>query len=203
MTEQLTTVTLAQTEKRFHILDSFIATDQDRLICNHCGKSYSKKKSKHTLKKHLFQYHSDSLENDKEEEKNGSNESFSTALLDWIIDDLQPFLVVENRSFRKMISTLNKNALVPCRQTIAHMISREFEIQKALQINTFTNINSKISLTLDLWTSESDEPYIKIMVHFVDSSWNPRTNYCLYQNLIIHILEKQYVKKCWMLQTNI
>ena len=74
-----------------------------------------------------------------------------------------------------MISLLNRNVVVPCRQTLAQMIYQEFQIQKAFQINAFASINSKISLTLDLWTSESDDPYIGIMAHFLDTNWNHQT----------------------------
>ena len=102
-------------------MDLFILTE-DRLVCDHCGKSYSKKTSKNTLKKHVLDKHLDALENKEEEEKNDSNENFVSALLDWIVDDLQPFMVVENLLFKKMISILNKNAVVPCRQTIAQMV---------------------------------------------------------------------------------
>lgn len=52
------------------------------------------------------------------------DEKFVTALVEWIIDDLQAFNCVENNKFGKLLEIANPKFKIPCRQTIVNMIEK-------------------------------------------------------------------------------
>ena len=58
------------------------------------------------------------------------DEKFVTALVEWIIDDLQAFSCVENNKFGKLLEIANPKFKIPCRQTIVNMIGKMYEEKK-------------------------------------------------------------------------
>ncbi|GES77989.1 zinc finger BED domain-containing protein RICESLEEPER 2-like [Rhizophagus clarus] len=73
--------------------------------------------------------------------------------INWIITDQQRFTVVENKNFRKFLSSIQLRYKLPTRHTVKSIIMNKFkDAQK--QINNYLQLStSKISLTIDMWTS--------------------------------------------------
>ena len=158
------------------VSNSYIRLDENKVSCIYCSQEYSTNTSSTILKKHLIKKHEEEIKKEVfESETKVSNETFNSLLINWIIDDLQPFSVVERRSFKNLIHGICKDIVVPCRQTITKMMREEFEKQKGQQIVKLSTLKCKISLTADIWTSDSDDPYIGIIAHFINSDWKLQT----------------------------
>ena len=173
MAEELNKVPFSQIVLRKLIVsESFTPVDENKVMCKYCLKFYSTKTSPTILKRHLVNRHHDIINEDVLETKQKpSQEGFISSLICWMIDDLQPFSVVERKSFQNLIESIPLNVTIPCRQSIAKLMDEEFEKERTIQISQLSTLKSKISLTLDIWTSNSDDPYIGVIAHFVNSNW--------------------------------
>ncbi|RNA12013.1 zinc finger BED domain-containing RICESLEEPER 2-like [Brachionus plicatilis] len=83
-------------------------------------------------------------------------------LVEWIIDDLQPISLVTSQKFIKFINYLDSSYQVPCRSKIDYLIDEYFEkgIQKKKEM--ISQIKNKFHFTSEIWTSNSQDPYISI-----------------------------------------
>lgn len=168
-------------------------------LCNAKVSRGGQKLSSHTttnLYKHIEQYHNTelykyikktSLPHEKEKEfsqddnleqitKHGSNPSLSSkskqiteAIAKMFIMDFQPFSLVEDQGFRRLIRVLEPRYELPCRKhfstTVLPRIFSETSAQIQHKINTEA---SYIACTTDLWESAADESYISFTIHYID-----------------------------------
>jgi len=81
------------------------------------------------------------------------------------------FKFVEYPKLRSWISYLNPEATIISRNTIKKDILRIFGREKSKLKEELHNITSRIFLTSYLWTSCTNEGYISLTVHYVDSNW--------------------------------
>lgn len=86
--------------------------------------------------------------------------------------DFQPFSVVEDKGFSEFVKALNSSYKLPNRHSISktHIPSLH---QKCLQETKELLANELISacLTTDCWTSRSNDGYIAITIHFIDTTF--------------------------------
>src|SRR6266498_399579 len=96
----------------------------------------------------------------------------TTNLVDWITVNLQPFKIVEQVEFKKLVHSLDPRYIIPCRRTIKDNVIIRFTDSKK---NIFTYLNSftsKIALTTDIWTcSITSQSYLGITIHFITNLW--------------------------------
>ena len=59
---------------------------------------------------------------------------------------------------------------IPSADTMMHFIKKEFEIIYSEVKQNFAAINSKISLTIDCWTSSSMKAFFGVIAHWI-SNW--------------------------------
>ncbi|GES85086.1 zinc finger BED domain-containing protein DAYSLEEPER-like [Rhizophagus clarus] len=90
-----------------------------------------------------------------------TQESFRNDLVHWIIVDDQPFTVVQNTFFQKMIKRLNSNAIIPSSDTIHNDIIKIFNDEKEFLKNKLQKLSGKIFLTLDGWTTVLDFSHLE------------------------------------------
>ncbi|GET63171.1 zinc finger BED domain-containing protein RICESLEEPER 2-like [Rhizophagus irregularis DAOM 181602=DAOM 197198] len=94
------------------------------------------------------------------------------SLVDFVATDLQPFTIVENPEFKLLINKLNPHYILPCRQTLKEKFIENYKMRKNVLINEVSQINSKISLTTDIWTSEiSKDCYLGVTMHYINNNW--------------------------------
>src|SRR3954451_14074791 len=82
-----------------------------------------------------------------------------------IVIDQQPFTIVDNSSFQKFMSSIQPRYKLPSRHTLKEMVMTKFktackEVHNYLQLST-----SKVSLTMDMWTSISSLDIFVITKH--------------------------------------
>lgn len=101
-----------------------------------------------------------------------SSEKCTASVVKFLATSMQPFSLVEEESFKKMIKTLNPRYTLPSRKyfsgiAIPKLYNDAVEQLKA-KIQGHAN-NS--SITCDCWTSIAGQPYVGITLHFIDESW--------------------------------
>ncbi|CAN6195120.1 unnamed protein product [Urochloa humidicola] len=79
-----------------------------------------------------------------------------------------PFSLVEFDVFRRFVSSLNPSFKMVCRKTIRSDCLKAFMEEKKVLQTYFSKSKSKISLTMDMWTTNQMVGYICITAHFVD-----------------------------------
>jgi len=67
---------------------------------------------------------------------------------------------------------LNSHYILPCRQTLKEKFIENYDIRRNGLISEILQINSKISLTTDIWISEiSKNYYLEIIMHYINNNW--------------------------------
>jgi len=112
----------------------------DHNVCKNCSKKYKPSTSVTTLRKHLQEHQ---LQAPTRSERKGEKrdnplskkeqKKYDNYLVKWLIQDLQPFTVVDNPSFRAFINALFSRYVIPDRHK-AKGINRSFFL-----INIITN----------------------------------------------------------------
>lgn len=83
-----------------------------------------------------------------------------------------PFNFFDDKCAQDLFEYLNPSAILPKRNHLKSLIENQFKekqkgIIKILQLNA-----SKISFTIDGWTSTANRSYYGITAHFIDENWN-------------------------------
>ncbi|KAL0209994.1 hypothetical protein P9112_010078 [Eukaryota sp. TZLM1-RC] len=189
------------------------------LDCERNNTPYSKKTGNGTLTKHLRSQHLNELEQSKKERGNlyvsianrldghfnmstdksspevtkEEMETILSLIINVIIENELPFSFIESPALLKLIQYLNPSVKqLQCRQTVQRRIVNFASSMKENVIQKLSQVSSQISLTLDLWTSVSQRPYIASTAHWIDSNWvmksvlleikqlpNPHTDKCI------------------------
>ncbi|CAB5213586.1 unnamed protein product [Rhizophagus irregularis] len=152
--------------------------------CKYCDKRYSKNCSTTTLNDHWKKKHLKiqpggvgSIEAAFNNASNTQSQAEDHAdildkLVNWVIDDCQPFKVVDGVLFREFIASLNSKFRVPSRQTLRNKIDNKYTHYKNNIIKLFQENNSKIAFTSDMWTSDTGAPYMVLTAHWINNEWN-------------------------------
>ena len=76
--------------------------------------------------------------------------------------------MVENQPFQKFIFSIQSQYKLPSRYLVKDMIIQKF-LKAQEQINDYLQLSkSKISLTMDMWTSINALGILAITIHFVN-----------------------------------
>ncbi|XP_038133614.1 E3 SUMO-protein ligase ZBED1-like [Cyprinodon tularosa] len=97
----------------------------------------------------------------------------------FICQDLRPYSVVENRGFKKMISTLEPRYIIPSRKQFTEVLVPRMYDEVKLQVKKSLDSAECVALTCDGWTSRATESYITITSHHINDSWE----------LVSHVLQ--------------
>lgn len=82
-----------------------------------------------------------------------------------------PFSFFDDTATQNFFAALNPNLKYPKRDTMKRRVLEIFEKKKDAVINILKTNESKISFTVDGWTSIAGKSYYGITAHFVDASW--------------------------------
>ncbi|UZO12987.1 uncharacterized protein OCT59_004494 [Rhizophagus irregularis] len=70
-----------------------------------------------------------------------------------------------------MISLLRKDAFIPSADTIKNYIMTSFNDSQKKVASILQNTSSKISFTIDAWTSSNNFSFLEITAHLVTENW--------------------------------
>lgn len=104
-------------------------------------------------------------------------EAFHKKLVKFIVTSDQPFSLVDEDSFRDVISYAssgNEQVKIPCRQTLRELIKEEYvktleDFKTVLKAN-----NSCVSTCIDGWTSSNGHAFLGVFGHWITEDWEPR-----------------------------
>ncbi|CAB4417980.1 unnamed protein product [Rhizophagus irregularis] len=103
-------------------------------------------------------------------------------VLKFIIEDLQPFYILESNSFKELLLSLHPFFEIPTEEALDKLLDNMFEIGQTYLKNTFENV-SKISLTTDFWTSRGQHGYIGVTAHWISDDYNPKEAFLTLQHV--------------------
>jgi coproporphyrinogen III oxidase len=70
-----------------------------------------------------------------------------------------------------MIKRLNNEVKIPSANTVTNRISKIFSNEQDNLRKKFQEISSKISFTLDCWTSKNQKSYLGVTAHWISNNW--------------------------------
>ena len=82
-----------------------------------------------------------------------------------------PLSIVDYEGFRRFVSSLNPVFRMISRRTISVDCLKAFEEQKTVLQDVLKSNKSRVSLTMDMWTSNQTIGYICITCHFLGDDW--------------------------------
>ena len=82
-----------------------------------------------------------------------------------------PFSIVEYDGFKEFVYSLNPLFKIVSRTAIKLDCMRAFEDAKLELREVFKNSVSKVSLTVDMWTSNQTLGYLCVTCHWISSEW--------------------------------
>ena len=150
-------------------------------VCKRCNYVFSIKSGNSSIERHLLSKHNIVIPKVKQttlkfkcidpwpaKEKSERDH----AIVIWIIADQQPFSVVENEIFIKMMNIFDPRYKVPDRHQIKEMVIQEFDLRRSNIYYDLRKIPGKVSFTTDMWTSTlSSEAYLGLTIHYIDQNW--------------------------------
>ena len=87
-------------------------------------------------------------------------------IVNMIITDTRPLRIVECPGFRELIHSLEPGYSIPSRKSVKAIIYRRHSLGIEKLKSMLSNIGS-VSLTTDIWTSDANDAYITITIHFI------------------------------------
>lgn len=83
--------------------------------------------------------------------------------------DYQPFSIVEDKGFKAFVEGLNPSYQLPNRKVLAsNYLTAMYEICSAECKEKIEQQTKSVCLTVDIWTSSMNDPFMGVTVHFVD-----------------------------------
>ena len=161
--------------------------NESKVICRHCPKH---KKFAYTnggttnLMKHLESQHKAKVNPSKRDPKQPrldemtisraplfSQDLFEEFLIDWVVGNNQPFREVESESFKRLLTLLKPGVTFMSRATLKRRIMDRFSSKAADMRFFFDNLDCRVSLTTDCWTSPNNIAFMGITAHYIDNDW--------------------------------
>ena len=85
--------------------------------------------------------------------------------------DLQPFSVVEDVGFRRLMAELEPRYVLPSRQYFSEVLIPEIYAKVKQRVTELLNSTNHVSLTTDIWTSTNyQHSFLSLTAHFIVTS---------------------------------
>lgn len=98
-------------------------------------------------------------------------ESIDHALVKWIVTNLQPLYILQNKSFIEFVCVLNPYYELPSDKYIKELIHQSYNYSVTSLKKLFTSEIKTCGLTCDFWTARSKSGYIGVTCHFINSDY--------------------------------
>jgi len=101
--------------------------------------------------------------------KNLSSDNFRRLIEYFLVSGYHPFTTVEERGFKLFVETMRPDLYIPSADTMTRAIAKEFNDVYSEVMGKLANVNSKVSLTLDCWTSDNRKSFMGVTAHWIDN----------------------------------
>lgn len=95
-------------------------------------------------------------------------------MLEFIIEDAQPFYILKSNSFQSFVQSLNPSYNLPTQEKIDEMLEYNYQNVQNLLIEIMERESKYISLTSDFWTSRGKHGYLGITCHWISNEYQPQ-----------------------------
>ncbi|XP_057694193.1 E3 SUMO-protein ligase ZBED1-like isoform X1 [Corythoichthys intestinalis] len=156
-------------KRRFSpVWEHFELISPQKVKCLVCSKVLSYNNNTSTMLRHYRVLHGNEETNQVEP---GSAEKVDLAelLVDMVIEDSQPFSLVDGSGFKKLMKALAPSYVLPTRQTLKAMVEKRYKETKD-KTKAIVAKASACSLTSDMWTSINTDAYLAVTCHFIDET---------------------------------
>ena len=97
-------------------------------------------------------------------------EKITSLLVKCLVANMLPLSLVDNAEFRELLSFMETNYTVPCRQTVtARLDSMKAELSTV--VSSELQCANAVHVTTDIWSSITNEPYISVTAAFISDDW--------------------------------
>uniref|UniRef100_A0A3B4VA39 BED-type domain-containing protein n=1 Tax=Seriola dumerili TaxID=41447 RepID=A0A3B4VA39_SERDU len=90
-------------------------------------------------------------------------------LVNFIVQDMRPLAAVSGNGFRDIIHFFELGYVIPSHTTLWKTITHQYDELRAQLASDIKD--QSVSLTTDLWTSPTMEPYITVTAHYLTAAW--------------------------------
>ncbi|KAF5313763.1 hypothetical protein D9619_013714 [Psilocybe cf. subviscida] len=108
-------------------------------------------------------------------------------IVEFVVEDDQAFNIVEKTSFRALLKYQKpsmKDSDIPHRTKLREEVIHKTEVVMHKLMEHFKLCPSKISITLDAWSSDSYDPYLAITAHYIDAPLDQPCEWTLKKQVI-------------------
>ena len=99
----------------------------------------------------------------------------TNALGEMIVEDNEPFYLLERKGFIKFMKTLEPRYRIPSRKYMSTTwLDKTYNISVNKMKDDLKENSEYLTLTTDIWTSRAQDSYLGITAHFIDSDFNRR-----------------------------
>ena len=109
---------------------------------------------------------------------------FNEKLIKWVVKKYLPYNFFDDDDSQDLFHYLNPSAILPLRSQLKALIENQFTKKHEIIMSILRSNLSKISFTLDGWTSITNRSYYGITGHFIDDNW-------ILQSLIIDFCQSR------------
>lgn len=102
-------------------------------------------------------------------------DQFNRTIIEMIAEDMQPFSIVENRGFQKLVKFLDSRYTLPSRRTIERTLIPNIYNDTKLKVFESVSKAKHVAITSDVWTSMNAESYLTATVNFFDADLQLKT----------------------------
>ncbi|CAN6374533.1 unnamed protein product [Urochloa humidicola] len=89
-----------------------------------------------------------------------------------LIEDELPFVFTERPGLRKFMAKACPRFTVPSRRTATRACVSVYDVEKEKLKEFFKKSCERVCLTTDTWTANTQQNYMCVTAHFIDSDWN-------------------------------
>lgn len=99
------------------------------------------------------------------------NQNLDRQIARWIATKYLPISFFEDASTQQLFKTINPAIKLPDRRKLKDDILTEYELLKKNVCELIKSLPSKLSFTVDGWSSIANRSYYGITGHFIDEQW--------------------------------
>ena len=96
---------------------------------------------------------------------------FMGKLMKWIVRSDQPFSTVDDPDFIDMMKYIKNDIDLTSRRTLMRRLDTLYSQTKGVLKAELGKIDSKFSLTCDVWTSKNQHSFFGFTLHYINADW--------------------------------
>lgn len=107
--------------------------------------------------------------------KSAEQTKLNYKIFEWMIDNTLPYTVVGSKTYIEMMHQSNPKCCIPSEKYFRTVMMPEIYEKVKARIRMILDQVENVSLTTDMWTSQSKQSYASLTAHFIDEDWNRKT----------------------------